>query len=438
MLVVGQGYVGLPLALAAVSAGFDVVGVDVDVRRIDALVNGRSPVRHIDDHAVTGALGTGRYRAVPVDAPGDGPAVGEDAVGEDAIGVVDVAVICVPTPLTDGRPDLGHVEAAASLVGRHLAASATVVLESTTWPGTTCDVVRPLVEASCGRRVGPDLRLGYSPERIDPGNPEWDLVNTPKIVAGVDEASLAAVEAFYGSFVDILVPVATCEEAELAKLLENTYRHVNIALVNEMARYARAIGVDIGATIAAATKPFGFAAFLPGPGVGGHCLPVDPRYLTWHSQQAGTSMPLVELANEINEAMPHHVVARIVAGLEARRVSVPGAEVLVLGLAYKADTGDRRGAPSTVVCEKLVARGARVRALDPLVDRDEVRAALPTVELLHGAAPEPATVAAADVVVVMVTHSAFGPEVAALVAEEAPWVFDTRRWLPPGPRVEQL
>ncbi len=302
LAVVGQGYVGLPLAVAAVEAGYQVVGIDTDRLRVSRLSRGESFVGDITDSRLRAALGTGRYQ------------VSADHTGAAGFAV---AVIAVPTPLRDRCPDLSQVAQAGRDLAPYLTRGSLVVLESTTYPGTTEEVLRPILEQGSGLVAGEGFALGYSPERIDPGNATWTLASTPKVVAGIDAASLAGVEDFYRKLVTDVVPVSCIRAAELTKLLENTFRHVNIALVNEFALFARELGVDMGEVVrAAATKPFGFMPFQPGPGVGGHCLPVDPTYLSWHVQRAtGQRFRFIELANNINEHMPDYVVRRIIEGL---------------------------------------------------------------------------------------------------------------------------
>ena len=281
----------------------------------------------------------------------------------------DVAVISVPTPLHEGQPDLSYIEAAGELAGAHLQPGALVVLESTTYPGTTEELLGPLLAEVSGLTLGEDFLLGYSPERIDPGNPNFGLHNTPKVVAGIDERSTAAVETFFGAFVDKVVTVPGCGEAELTKIIENTFRHVNIALINEIAMFAHDLRIDVNAAIdAAATKPFGFMPFRPGPGVGGHCLPIDPSYLSWRVKTSlGENFRFIELANDINDHMPHYVVRRITARLNCDRKAVNGSRILVLGVSYKPNVGDIRETPATAIIEQLLALGAEVTAVDPFV-----------------------------------------------------------------------
>jgi UDP-N-acetyl-D-mannosaminuronic acid dehydrogenase/UDP-N-acetyl-D-glucosamine dehydrogenase len=405
--VVGQGYVGLPLAMRAVEVGFDVVGFDVDAGRVGRLVDGRTYIDDVSDQDVAAALATGRFAATtdPADLAG-----------------FDVAVITVPTPLRDGDPDLRHVEDAARALAPHVRAGCTVVLESTTYPGTTDDLIVPLLEADGPLRAGADFSVGYSPERIDPGNPRWGLVNTPKIVSGVDASSLAAVAAFYGRLVDTVVPVRNTREAEIAKLLENTFRHVNIALVNELAVFCHGLGIDVWSVVsAAATKPFGYMRFDPGPGVGGHCLPIDPSYLSWQVRRSlGVAFRFVEVANDVNDHMPDYVVARVTAHLNRRRLAVNGSRVLLIGLAYKRNSGDARNSPAITVAHRLRDLGADLRAVDPLVDPAHVPDGIALV------AANEDELAAADLVLVLTDHDAVDW---ALVEKHADRVLDTRNKL---------
>lgn len=415
VIIVGQGYVGLPLAVRAVEQGHDVVGFDVDKTKIDLLAAGSSFIEDIPDERLAAALATGRY------LPSADPA---DLAG------FDIAVISVPTPLREGMPDLSYIEESAAVLGAHLREGACVILESTTYPGTTEELVGPILEQASGLRAGSGFQLGYSPERIDPGNTTWTLETTPKVVSGIDAASLARVQGFYDSVVERTVPVRSPKEAELTKLLENTFRHVNIALVNELAMFARDLGIDIWEAIdAAESKPFGFMPFRPGPGVGGHCLPIDPSYLSWRVKRSlGQTFRFVELANEINEHMPDYVVRRIAAALNARELPVKGRRILVLGLAYKRNTGDDRESPSTRVLQLLTQLEADVAVADPHVDPARSHAGdAERVELTE------AEVARADAVVILVDHDDFDLD---LVKDHA-LVLDTRRCIE-GPNVEHL
>lgn len=418
VVIAGQGYVGLPLAvLAAESGHFEVVGYDVAVTRVKRLAAGESYVEDVAADRLAAVLAAGTYR------PSADPV---------ALAGFDVAVISVPTPLREGLPDLSHIESAARTLAPHLTVGATVVLESTTYPGTTEELVGPILEEVSGLRLGTDFSLGYSPERIDPGNPVWGLAETPKLVSGVDATSLAKVKGFYDRVVQHTVPVDSPKVAELAKLVENTFRHVNIALVNELAMFARELGIDSWQAIdAASSKPFGFMRFTPGPGVGGHCLPVDPIYLSWRVHRAlGRRFRFVELANDVNEHMPDYVVQRLIEALNLRKRSVNGSRILLLGLAYKPNTGDARESPAIRVAELLLGLGAEVVAADPHVVEP-----IPVDERLVRVDLTAAELAAADAVVVLTDHDEFDWD---LVASTAPFVLDCRRRLTPSGAVELL
>jgi UDP-N-acetyl-D-mannosaminuronic acid dehydrogenase/UDP-N-acetyl-D-glucosamine dehydrogenase len=403
-VVVGQGYVGLPLAIRACEVGYDVVGIDLDPARVKSLTVGETYIEDVSAERLRSALATGRYRATLNYA---------DAAD------FDMCVIAVPTPLRDGVPDLGHIEAAGRAVAEQLRPGRTVVLESTTYPGTTEELLLPLLEEGSGLRCPGEFHLGYSPERIDPGNTAWRLENTPKVVSGVDAASLERVRAFYGRLVERTVEVSSPRTAELTKLLENTFRHVNVALVNELAIFAGQLGVDVWEAVAAAsTKPFGFMAFQPGPGVGGHCLPIDPSYLSWQVKRTlGHQFRFVELANDVNDRMPAHVIGRIAAGLNARRKPVNGSRVLLLGLAYKRNVGDVRQSPAVMVAKGLRDLGAEVHAVEPHTPAAHLPDGVGVVDLTE------AEVAAADAVVVLTDHDEFDYH---LVERASSYVFDTR------------
>lgn len=403
VVVVGQGYVGLPVAMRSSEIGFPTIGFEPDPRRLASLQRGESYVEDVPSAQLQHALSVGY--------------VATDRV-EDIAGF-DVAVISVPTPLREGAPDLSFVESASATLAGALKPGAMVILESTTYPGTTEELVRPILEAS-GLRGGVDFFLGYSPERIDPGNQTYGFINTPKVVSGCDPNSLRCCEAFYGSLVDRTVAVGSAAEAELVKLLENTFRHVNIALVNELAMFAADLGVDIWRAIdAAATKPFGFMRFTPGPGVGGHCLPVDPSYLSWQvKRRSGRPFRFVELANDVNDHMPDHVAARVTALLNRQGKAVNGTRILLLGLTYKASTSDYRESPSIVVAERLAALGADLVACDPHVP-EAARGKLPC-SLVDFTAEQ---LGAADLVVILVNHPEFD---AATIAANARAVFDAK------------
>jgi nucleotide sugar dehydrogenase len=406
VVVVGQGYVGLPVAMRAVEVGFTVVGFEASADRVKALLAGESYVGDISDEELTRALHEGYTPSIdPADLAG-----------------FDVAVISVPTPLRDGLPDLSFIEHAGRDLAGQLRPGGCVILESTTYPGTTTELLGPILAEGSGLSED-QFFLGYSPERIDPGNATHGLVNTPKVVSGSTPDGLAVVDAFFSALVDQTVPVGSCAEAELVKLLENTFRHVNIALVNELAMFARDLDVDVWRAIdAAATKPFGYMKFTPGPGVGGHCLPIDPSYLAWRvKQHLGHTFRFVELANDVNEHMPDYVHDRVTAMLNRERKAVNGSRVLLLGLAYKKATSDWRESPSVHVAARLKASGADVRFCDPYIP--EVNALHLADSLVPFSSEE---LAAADVVVVLVDHPEFDP---AFIAEHSALVFDTKNLL---------
>jgi nucleotide sugar dehydrogenase len=403
--ILGLGYVGLPLALAASEAGHQVIGFDVNERRVNALTEGISGIEDVDDLELKLATASGRLRFTAA------PAELADR---------DTFVICVPTPLTDKVPDLSMVKAAVHTVGTHLSAGDLLILESTTYPGTTEELVVPMIREVSGLQAGSDYHLAFSPERIDPGNPTFGLRNTPKVVGGLGETATRVAALFYGSFVERVHTVSSPREAEMAKLLENTYRHVNIALMNEMAVFCTELGINLWEAIeAASTKPFGFMKFRPGPGVGGHCIPIDPSYLSWRVRKLGYSFRFVELAGEINDRMPDYIATRVSDLLNQHRKPVNGARILILGVAYKQDVADVRESPAFALTRKLGARGAQVTWHDPHVDRFEVEGvSLPRIaQLTEG------ELASADLVVVHTNHSYY--DWPAVVAG-ARLVFDTR------------
>jgi len=404
--VMGQGYVGLPLAIRAAAVGYQVVGFEVAAERVASLRAGRSHVGDVSDNELAAALARGFL----------------PTADESDLDAFDVAVISVPTPLADGLPDMSFIESAATTVGRRLGEGACVVLESTTYPGTTEELVAPILERESGLTRDRFL-LGYSPERIDPGNPNYSFENTPKVVSGDRAESLEVVDAFFSSLVNQTVPVANCAEAELVKLLENTFRHVNIALVNELAKFARGLDVDIWRAIdAAATKPFGFMRFTPGPGVGGHCLPIDPSYLAWRVREhLGQNFRFVELANDINDHMPDYVQQRITALLAQHGKAVDGASILLLGLAYKASTSDWRESPSVKISHLLTAAGAEITICDPHIEAERAGEFAPRLVDFSGG-----VLSSVDLVVVLVDHPEFVPE---FIATHASLVFDSKNHL---------
>jgi nucleotide sugar dehydrogenase len=416
LVVVGQGYVGLPLAMRAVEVGFDVTGYEIDERRVARMMAGDSFVEDVSNEVLAAAIATGRFRATsdPADLAG-----------------FDVAVIAVPTPLRDALPDLSHIESACRTLAAAVKPGSLVILESTTYPGTTEELLVPLLREGSNLDIGTDVLVGYSPERIDPGNTTWTFVTTPKVVSGINAASLAAVEEFYQRLVNETVAVSSPKEAELCKLLENTFRHVNVALVNELAMFAGDLGINVWEAIdAASTKPFGFMRFVPGPGVGGHCLPVDPSYLSWQVRRSlGESFRFVELANDVNAHMPNYVVRRLTRALNDRGLPVRGSRILLLGLGYKRNTGDARESPAVNIAAQLAALGADVRAADPFVDAGVLRDQVSRVSC------DAAELTAADAVVMLTDHDAFDVKT---VAEKASYVLDCRRAVPAGENVEYL
>lgn len=416
VVVVGLGYVGLPLAVRAAQAGHDVVGYDVNEGRVKTLMAGESYIEDVPAAELAEIVEAGRFQA---------------STEARACAGFDVAVIAVPTPLRDGLPDLTYIEEAARTLARYLRPGATVALESTTYPGTTEELVAPLLQEGSGLVAGTDFFLGYSPERIDPGNGKWTLGNTPKIVAGIDGPSLRAVQGFYDSVVETTVPVSSSRSAELAKLLENTFRHVNIALVNEIAMFADGLGIDVWEAIdAAATKPYGFMRFTPGPGVGGHCLPIDPSYLSWHvERRLGQNFRFVELANDINGHMPDYVVQRITAALNTKKLAVNGSRILLLGLAYKKNTGDARESPAVRIVQLLSRMGAELRGVDPhVVEPTPVDALLCRTEATEQ------ELSGATAVVLLTDHDSFDYDA---VLRHASLVIDCRHRLS-GPEVVHL
>jgi UDP-N-acetyl-D-glucosamine dehydrogenase len=352
--VVGLGYVGLPLSLQFARSGVTVVGLDIDSAKVDLLNQGRSYIKHISNESVGEMVKSGRFQA---------------SADFSRVEEVEAVIICVPTPLNKNRePDISYIVETGKSIAPHLRKSTLVVLESTTYPGTTDEDLRKVLEEGSGMRAGQEFHLAFSPEREDPGNPDSKVASIPKVIGGLTPECLEKAKALYGRAIKTLVPVSSCRAAEATKLIENTFRGVNIALVNELKVVYSAMGIDIWEVInAAKTKPFGFMAFYPGPGLGGHCIPIDPFYLTWKAREYGQHTRFIELAGEINTAMPEYVVHRVADALNERQKSVKGSSVLVLGLAYKPNVDDERESPSYILMEQLQDRGAIVGYYDPYV-----------------------------------------------------------------------
>jgi len=390
--IVGLGYVGLPLVRVFVEAGFATLGFDVDDQKIDSLLAGQSYIKHISGDWI--ADGVARKGFIPTS-------------NMRRLAEADAILICVPTPLTSSRdPDLAYVESTTRVIADNLRPGQLIVLESTTYPGTTRDVLLPLLAAS-GMQVGTDFFLAYSPEREDPGNPVYSATTIPKVVGGVDAASLAVAQALYEQAAFQTVPVATAEVAEACKILENTYRSINIAMVNELKVLFQRIGIDIWEVIEAAkTKPFGFQAFYPGPGLGGHCIPIDPFYLSWLARKHEMPTRFIELAGEINTAMPEYVVSRVARVLNDAGKPVRGSRVAILGMAYKKDIDDPRESPSFKLMELLREQGAVLSYNDPFI---------PTLPRMRRYEPldlasqplTPAYLAAQDCVLIATDHSQY-------------------------------
>jgi UDP-N-acetyl-D-glucosamine dehydrogenase len=405
--VIGLGYVGLPLLGAFHRAGFQVIGFDNDPAKIEALQRGENYLKHLGENLIREMKSAGRFEAT-----GDFSRLGE----------ADAILICVPTPLGAHRePDLSFVRSSAQTIAQHLRAGQLVVLESTTYPGTTREIVLPLLE-SRELKCGKDFFLAFSPEREDPGRKGASTQTIPKLVGGIDDVSGRMAVELYSQAIQTVIPVASAEIAEAAKLLENIYRAVNIALVNEMKMVLAAMGIDIWQVIAAAsTKPFGFQPFYPGPGLGGHCIPIDPFYLTWKAQEVGLPTRFIELAGEINHRMPEYVVQQTALALNARGKAVKGAKILILGLAYKPDIDDVRESPSFELIEQLSQLGASVQYNDPHVPAThrmrrhdlKMRSVPLTPEMLSGY----------DCVIIATHHSAYDWK---MIAGSAKLIVDTR------------
>jgi UDP-N-acetyl-D-glucosamine dehydrogenase len=352
--IIGLGYIGLPLSLQFARSCAAVIGIDIDSAKISALSEGKTYIKHIPDGAIQEALASGKFTA---------------STDFGRVKEVESVIVCVPTPLTKTRePDLSYVLDTGRAIAPHLRRGTLVVLESTTYPGTTEEDLRAILEEGSGMKAGEDFHLAFSPEREDPGNPDSKVAKIPKVIGGYTPACLEKAIGLYSRAVDTVVPVSSCKAAEATKLLENIFRSVNIALVNELKVIYAAMGIDIWEVIAAAkTKPFGFMPFYPGPGLGGHCIPIDPFYLAWKARQFGKHTRFIELAGEINTAMPDYVVSRLVEALNTKQKSVKGSKILLVGLAYKADVDDMRESPTFVLLDKIKMLGAEIEYYDPYV-----------------------------------------------------------------------
>ena len=402
--ILGLGYVGLPMAIEFARAGFHVMGIDTDPDRCSALSQGRSYIEDLDDTDLRVALENGRLRA---------------SSNSSMLAEADAILICVPTPLRKSKdPDLTAILAAGEAVARHLRPGQLIVLESTTYPGTTEEVLRPMFEAS-GLRAGKDFFLGFSPERVDPGNPKFSVRNITKLVGACTAEGTEVAAELYRQIVSTVVKVSSTRVAEAAKLLENTFRSVNIAMANEMSIICRHLGIDVWEVIdAAATKPFGFMAHYPGPGIGGHCIPLDPHYLSWKARLSGYEPRFISLASEINGSMPHHVVNLVADAMNDRSKCIRGSRILVLGVAYKPNVGDYRESPALEILSMLNHRGARLTYSDPYVSELSVGDLF-----LRNHSLTPKLVEESDCVIVVTNHKDFNFE---MVAREADLIVDTR------------
>ena len=351
--VIGLGYVGLPLVVESCNSGLKVFGYDNNSDKVKKLQNGTSPIEDISDEMLKRAL---QKDLIISDSP-------------EALKDCEHIVISVPTPLTDYQPDLSYVKAAARTIAENISKDQVIILESTTYPGTTIEVLIPEIESISELKAGKDFHVGYSPERIDPGNETWNFKNTPKVISGIDDNSTKKIKNFYEKIIDEVVEVSGTKEAEMVKLLENTYRHVNIAFINELAILCNMLDIDIWEVVEAAkTKPFGFESFRPGPGVGGHCIPIDPNYLSFKTRQIGKPVRFVELAQEINNTMPSYIVSRILEKMNSLQKPMKNSNILILGVAYKKDISDTRESPSIDIIENLVSKGVNVSFYDPYVE----------------------------------------------------------------------
>jgi UDP-N-acetyl-D-glucosamine dehydrogenase len=407
--VIGLGYVGLPLAVEFAKAGLDVAGIDLDSSKVAALGRGESYILDVSQADVSSIVKSGKFRATTDFA---------------ALADVDTINICVPTPLRKTKdPDLSYIVSAVERIAKHLKAGQLVILESTTYPGTTDEVVQPMLEEK-GLKAGTDFFLAFSPERVDPGNPQFHTGNIPKVVGGLNQDSIDAATALYSLIVKNVVPVSSTRSAEMVKLLENTFRAVNIGLVNELALMCRDMNINVWEVIdAAKTKPFGFMPFYPGPGLGGHCIPIDPFYLSWKARQFGFESRFIELAGHINGGMPRYVVDRVAEALNSVEKPIKGSKIHLFGMAYKPDVTDARESPAIDVADLLERRGAIVSYSDPFVP---VMHAEHGHKERHGVPAEEALATGFDCAVITTNHKAFDYEA---IAAKSPVVVDTRNAL---------
>jgi len=402
--IVGLGYVGLPLAIAFSRAGFKVLGFDIQPKRVDSVNKGQSYIADIDSDRLSAVVANNRLEAT---------------TAQSRLGEVDAICICVSTPLTKTKePDLSYVTHQSEELSRYLQPGQLVILESTTYPGTTREVVLPILERS-GLKAGQDFYLAYSPERIDPGNKKYSIRNTPKIVGGIDPLSTELAELLYRQVAEVVVPVSSPEVAEMTKVFENVFRNVNIALVNELSQLCEKMGISVWEIInAAASKPFGYMPFYPGPGIGGHCIPLDPYYLASKAKEFDFHTRFIELAAEINERMPCYVTSRITEALTANGKNLNGARVLVLGVTYKKDVEDIRESPALNLIQLLREKGARVSYNDPYIAKIQIsKDTLTSVELTEEC------LSGADCVVIATDHSHYDYQ---HIADKASLIFDTR------------
>ena len=408
--IVGLGYVGLPLSLQFARSGVTVLGLDVDGAKVEALHQGKSYIKHITSESISEMVKAGKFSA---------------STDFSRVRDVDAVIICVPTPLNKNRePDISYILDTGRSMAPHLKKGALVVLESTTYPGTTDEDLLKVLEAGSGLKAGKDFHLAFSPEREDPGNPDSKVAIIPKVVGGFTPACLEKAVKLYSMAVKTVVPVSSCRAAEATKLLENTFRGVNIALVNELKIVYGAMGIDVWEVInAAKTKPFGFMAFYPGPGLGGHCIPIDPFYLTWKAREYGQHTRFIELAGEINTAMPAHVVHCAADALNDRQKAVKGSSVLILGLAYKPNVDDERESPSYVLMELLKERGAKVAYYDPYVPIVRPTREHPQWTGTKSVGWDKATISSYDLVLIATNHASVNYKE---LAEWAPCIVDTR------------